>query len=243
MKRRSLIIYCDNTKSGKLSGPSQDNLKFREVLESNLGGGWFSDEIYSLPNPTREEIDRGINEFCINSDYTFIIFSGHGFTNQQRHEQYIEIKDCEIPISDLKTNAKRQTIIIDSCRGYAEVSESLSDEFFMNLKHTYNTRELFELEVMKCEEGITCLYSASVNQSSADSEEGGIYILSLIKSIKHWNMHYRNSLKFDLKSCHELAVQFLKQDFKLSIQEPQIIPEKRRNYFPIAVNIPKDGFY
>lgn len=243
MKRRALIIYCDNTKSGKLSGPSQDNLNFREVLESDLGGGWYSSEVKSLQNPTKEEIEFGVNEFCKDSDYTFIIFTGHGFTDSETNEQYFEIKDCEIPISDLKTYAKRQTILIDSCRGYDKVSESLSDKFFMEAKLTYSTRKLFDSEVLKCEEGITLLYSASVNQSSSDSDEGGVYILSLIKSIKYWNNNYKNALKLDLKICHTLAVQFLKQDYKLTIQEPQIMPEKRRNYFPIAVNTPKEPFY
>jgi hypothetical protein len=56
MIRRAMIIYCDDTASGELYGPSQDNINYCNFLQNNLGGKWSRNEILSLQNPTSKEV-------------------------------------------------------------------------------------------------------------------------------------------------------------------------------------------
>lgn len=54
-----------------------------------------------------------------NSDYSFVVFSGHGWINtDEDNTQYLEVADGDISINVLITDADRQTILIDSCRGF-----------------------------------------------------------------------------------------------------------------------------
>jgi hypothetical protein len=47
MTRKALIIYCDNTQSGELSGPSHDFENYQNYLKSHLGGE-FHQSLISL---------------------------------------------------------------------------------------------------------------------------------------------------------------------------------------------------
>src|SRR4051812_32718125 len=108
-ERRALIIYCDNTRSGRLVGPLRDKDNFLDFLCSRLGGEWIEDEIRALNNPTSFEVKQKVNTFLAGADYTFIIFTGHGFIDTHDHWQYIELADQSVPASVLRTTAKRQT--------------------------------------------------------------------------------------------------------------------------------------
>src|ERR1700747_1498950 len=115
--RRALIIYCGNTESGPLIGPHYDNLHYLNFLKSKLGGNWLPHEIQSLTNPTPFGVSRAITNFLNNAHYTFIIFSGHGYFSIDTNRQFVELRGKSISILNLRTNAPRQTLIVDACRG------------------------------------------------------------------------------------------------------------------------------
>ena len=99
-----------------------------------------------------------------------------------------------------------------------------------------NTRIIFDRAVSQAEEGLTVLYSASANQSSLDTNKGGAYLYSLLSICKEWEEDVKGKEGYlDLKNAHEIACEYLRDNF-LTTQKPAMNMEKRKFYFPIAVN-------
>jgi hypothetical protein len=239
MKRKAIIIYCSNTKSGKLNGPVKDNENFREHLTGNIGGNWYDHEVISMPNPTRQEVLDEIkrSQGC---DYTFIVFTGHGAFEENARRQHMEVADGDITISDIKTTAPRQTIIIDACRGFfTEFKKSLQENKMFSMDSlliSRSTRKIFEDVIEAAPEGLTVLYAASENQTAMDTNNGAAYLISLIESATDWEKQ-RGSSVLDLKRAHEKAIEYLKENFEDTIQVPALNQEKRTVYFPFAVKL------
>jgi hypothetical protein len=238
MIRRALIIHCNDTESGELDGPLQDNLNFRNYLTSSLGGNWYNKEIRSLQNPNPTQVAREINGFLNGADYTFIIFTGHGFINtDDRNRQYVELSNGDIPISNLKTTAKRQTLIVDACRGFFSPSRELTQplgDVFEHYTGKRETRKIFDNAVIKAEEGWTILYAASTNQTALDTEEGAAYLLSLLKVAENWGNTNKEHNILPINVTHKRAKAYLSENFD-TIQVPRKNAEKRKNHFPFAV--------
>ena len=239
MKRKALIIYCTNTRSGSLNGPIRDNKNIRDYLKSDVGGQWCDSEIISLPNPRKRDIEQVIlNEFY-GIDYSFVVFTGHGCINSRNGFQYIEVIDGDMSIKKLITKCPRQTIIVDACRGYECINDSISKSF-SNLYEYFsgrpNTRKIFDAAVMQAEEGITVLYSADQDQSSLDDpDKGGAYIYSLLSVCKEWEQKQTGTvIYYSIRDAHEDACGYLQENF-ITNQNPVMNSEKRRRYYPIAV--------
>lgn len=237
MKRKALIIYCNDTKSGKLAGPAHDNLNYRNYLKSNLGGNWYNDEIISLKNPTTLEVDFAINTLLKGADYTFTIFTGHGYINYFRNQQ-VELIDNDIPISKLKTNAKRQTLIIDACRGFFQPNlKKFSDLFEQYVGDvSFSTRELFDRIVMNADEGLSILYAANKNQKALDTNKGAAYLLSLLQVAKRWEVNGNPYNYIDLNIIHQRAVIYMNNNFNTP-QNPTTNKQNRSKHFPFAVKL------
>lgn len=241
MKRRALIIYCDDTSSGELTGPPFDNDHYRSFLTNNLGGRWDDKEILSLRNPKTALITKAVREFMVGADYTFTIFTGHGFLNtDENSRQYLEVADGDVSISSLRTTAKRQTIIIDACRGFHSPSRAILKGFSEVFEHLmgdpYSTRNIFDKAVMRAEEGLTVLYAASRNQTALDTDNGAAYLLSLLHIAEKWEKVDKRTNIIDLKVTHGYAKKYLSENFD-TIQIPTMNKEKRINYFPFAVKV------
>jgi len=239
MKRRALIIYCDNTDSGKLVGPPYDNKYYREFLQSKLGGDWTDKEILSMRNPNSAWVLRGVTEFLNGADYTFTIFTGHGFLNEDdNNRQYIELENKSIAISNLRTTARRQTLIIDACRGYyspyRELIKSFSEQYDHFIGDPHSTRQMFDNAVLRAEEGWTILYAASENQTALDTGNGAAYLLSLLKIAEHWEKFNKRNNVLTLKGAHNFAKNYVFDNFD-TIQEARMNKEKRLKHFPFAV--------
>lgn len=240
MNRKALIIYCTDTNSGELTGPKMDNENIRKYLKSDVGGQWYDNEIISLENPTIGKVKRCIaNEFD-DADYSFIVFTGHGGIDETDGQDYLEVVDGDMSLSTLLTNAPRQTLIIDACRGYFRRIPDSLQKSFSNVYEYFsghpNTRIIFDRAVSQAEEGLTVLYSASANQSSLDTNKGGAYLYSLLSICKEWEEDVKGKEGYlDLKNAHEIACEYLRDNF-LTTQKPAMNMEKRKFYFPIAVN-------
>jgi hypothetical protein len=237
MIRKALIIYCDDTESGPLVGPQADNTHVREHLTSKMGGEWYEREMVSLNNPTIKQVKHAVSTHLADADYTFTVFSGHGGVNSINKRQYLELADGDIPISDLTSNSKRQTLIIDSCRGFYTPAPRLfskSLDAALESLSKPSTRKIFDLELAACEEGQTILFAASVNQTARDSNRGGAYLFSILRVSELWYDSTSNVQKFSLKDAHDRGVRYMNVHFSTT-QTPVIEPEKRRNFFPLAV--------
>lgn len=238
MNRKALIIYCDNTESGFLRGPSVDNTNLRNYLTSYCGGDWYDNEIRSLNNPTIQQVRNAIN-LMTNTDYSFVVFSGHGWINtDEDNTQYLEVADGDISINELITDADRQTILIDACRGFLSPLMESFEKGLSGAVRTYSsatsTRTLFNSLVLKAEEGLSVMYSASENQSSVDSQKGGAYIYSVIAVCRNWFANNKTSNYLTIKNAHDVAIPFMNSKF-ITKQKPVMATEKRMRYFPFAV--------
>lgn len=238
MIRRALIIYCNDTESGELDGPPHDNQNFCDYLTSSLGGNWYDEEIRSLQNPSSVQVSNAISRFLNGADYTFIIFTGHGYINlDDRKRQYVELTNGDIPVSNLRTTAKRQTLIVDACRGFFSPARELTKAFgdvFEHFTGKPNTRKIFDNAVLKAEEGWTVLYAASRNQTALDTEEGAAYLLSLLEVAENWGETNKRHNILPINVAHERAKTYLSENFD-TIQVPSQNAEKRINHFPFAV--------
>ena len=239
MERRALIIYCDNTSSGPLPGPSKDNENFVSFLQSNLGGNWGPDEIESLHNPSKKDVLRIKRSHLDTADYSFVVFSGHGNINvyADGEEQMLETADGEISIFDLRTEASRQTLIVDACRAreFAQQEPIVkSADLSESLKLGQQTREIFDKHVQAADQGWSVLFAASENESARDTFGGAAFLLSLLRAAKHWSEVGDREEYFPLNLAHEQATQILRRRY-VTDQHPQMIIEKRRRHFPFAV--------
>ncbi len=242
MIRRALIIYCDNTHSGRLYGPVIDNKNLRSFLLNNIGGDWAPEEVLSIRNPTVLQVRTALKNHFINADYAFVVFSGHGFINtDDGNRQYIELYNDSISIQELYPRALRQTIIIDACRGFyspiqielQKAIEGIGDIY--HFEGLPSTRYLFEREIMSRPAGVIVLYAASSNQSALDTNGGGAYILSLLKTAENWGNKIDRTRVLPLNVGHEVAIRYMENNFE-TIQTPVIKPE-REIYYPLAVKL------
>jgi hypothetical protein len=241
MKRRALIIYCNDTASGALPGPEKDFEKISVFLDSKTGGEWRISEIRGLQNPSISTVQSTISEFMADVDYTFILFTGHGFINEQGR-QLMEVSDGDISIKDLHTKAPRQTIIIDACRQRV-VSTSIApeDRLFSKVMestlHLGSTRRLFDNSVLRAAEGLSILYAASKNEASADSDNGAPYLISLLKIAEDWRDEVNRDMVLSIKDAHDKAAAYLAYNFDEVTQIPKMKFEKRNTYYPFAVKV------
>lgn len=238
LNRKALIIYCNNTSSGSLPGPAADNNNLINYLTSNLGGCWDFSEIISLPNPSISTVRNTINNQFTNVEYSLVVFSGHGFIAGPNNTQYIELLDGDISINEIVTKAIRQSIIIDACRNIIHpinINESRNMTALQNfLGDIENTRVIFDNAIRQCDQGISVLYSASANESSVDSQLGGAYLYSFIKSAEIWGRNNNTNRILTIRDAHYNCIPYMKRNF-VTTQNPVMQSEKRMFYFPFGV--------
>jgi len=247
LKRRALIIYCDHTTSGELPGPPHDFESYNTYLQSKVGGEWRAGEILGLRNPHVAEVKYAVKTFMSRADYTFTIFTGHGYINEE-NKTCLEVMDGEVMIKDLKPiDVTRQTIIVDACREkIIPATVQAEDRFFTKAFESSlgigATRHLFDSLTLNAPGGLSILYAASENQSAADTEGGAAYLLSLLKVAENWRDANFSDMSLSIKQAHLLAIDYLEENFEETIQTPKMLLDKRTTYFPFAVkNVALNG--
>jgi hypothetical protein len=244
MKRRALIIYCDNTPSGKLRGTIRDAQNVKSFLTSLAGGEWRNDEIGFLRNPTGLRVKTVVNSFMKDADYTFTVFSGHGFINiNAGFKQYLELANGNMPLDGLITNAHKQTIIVDACREYFSAHrESLLEEessFLGDVEHLDrpSTRLIFDNAVKASGKGINVLYSASQSETALDTPSGGAFLFSLLQYAQNWSITRSRFSYLPMDTALIRAKRHMYQKFDTN-QNPTIRAKRGAKLFPIAVKFP-----
>lgn len=245
MERRALIVYCDDTPSGKLFGPPVDYINYKNFLTSPLGGAWEEYEIDKIQNPTYDQLIDKMS-FLEGADYTFVIFTGHGDIVQCQDlcKQYVELNDQNIWIKKLFSKAPRQTLIIDACRTYryvempmlrqASINTESVENFSLKTKVIY--RRIFDNAVLRAPEGITILYATQKGAVADDSRTGAVYLSSLIGGAKNWSKHDHDSCVLPLNEANEYAKKYIEFHYE-SKQEPTMNLSKRTIFYPFAVKL------
>lgn len=244
MIRKAIMIGSPGPKNSLnyLKGVDADLHHFVSFLKSSIGGSWVDSEIaglYKCPYENLIEIFQNIS-----ADFLLVYFSGHG--HHGLTETNIAINDTEsISISELISliQAPKALIIIDCCRkSIKEEYSSFSGPEYLSFKSTINhpnSSERYMQIISECTDGISIAYACSVGEISNDTELGGDYTYSLLKTSLEWYENKKNESVLSIIGANDLAHQYLK--FKSNFdQNPQIVMtnDKEENLnFPFAIKL------
>ncbi len=233
--RKALIIAAPGKGKYFLEGVLADVNNYKSFLKSGIGGNWFDHEIEQLINPKANDLQIKLNN--TNTDYSFIVFAGHGGYKREDGKDYLEINDDEFfEALRLRTNSKRQTIIVDSCRTQMALLNSMGKSLTLESGgDSAQKRSLFDAHLMKCEEGIIRIFSTSKDQAAEEDKDGGLFSSSLIKVSTDWaNARNSGDNILDIKDAFDLAC--IKMEDVTHIQKPEINPGRRNYFFPFAIH-------
>ena len=196
MTRKAIIIGNNTGKNAPayLSGVNHDLINYQAYLKSVAGGEWYQGEIEILHNLKKKEILEKVNH-C-GADYSFVVFTGHGFLNSNNNLTYACVEDDYISEDELSTKSYKKSLILDCCRQKEVLVESLSDGSRALTKSlsnkienmatrqliAINSRKKFDSALQNSSNGYFKGYSCSVDQTSGDNPSlGGLFSTELIK--------------------------------------------------------------
>jgi hypothetical protein len=242
MVRKAIIIGSPGSKESYnyLKGVDADLHHLASFLKSPIGGSWDDKEIAVFNKCTTEKLIDTIQN--IKCDYILVYFSGHGCHGL--NETIIAINDNEtMSVSKLISliQASKGLILIDACRKTMDESYSnFSGQEFLSFNSTYNlpnSSDRFKKIISDCDEGISIAYSCSVGEISNETEIGGIYTYSLLKTTLDWYHMQQNENFLEINRANNLSHQFIKSYSEFE-QTPQIINKRNSNQnlnFPFAI--------
>jgi hypothetical protein len=226
MTRKAIMLGSPGPRNSAtyLKGVDTDLHHFVSFLKAAIGGSWEDEEIAGLYNC---QLENFIELFqSTNTDFLLVYFSGHGL--QDIKETKIAINDIEsISISQVLSliNSPKALIIIDSCRKFIDEDySSFSDPEYLSFKSLLdhpNTRDRYMQLISESTNGIAIAYSCSVGENSGDTELGGSYTHSLLKTSLQWNENQNNEGVLSIYDANDLAHEHLKIKSH-SQQSPQI---------------------
>ena len=244
MTRKAIMIGSPGPKNTKqyLKGVDTDLHHFVSFLKSPIGGSWEDNEIAGLFKcPSENLIELFQSTY---TDFLLVYFSGHG--HQDLKETNITINDSEsLSVSQLISiiKAPKALIIIDTCRKVSdEEYSSFSGLEYLSFKSTLNqpnSSEKYMQIISESIDGISIAYACSVGEISNDTELGGDYTYSLLKTSLEWYDNQNNQSVLSINGANDLAHQYLK--FKSNFdQNPKIVTinDKEENLnFPFAIKL------
>lgn len=246
MKRKALIIHSPGTKGteGYLQGVEKDVINYTTFLRSPLGGAWSESEIELLPSPSYALV-RGKLEAMKDIEYTFVVFTGHGYHSDKRKESMICLSENEDMYAvELRMGAIKRTIIVDACRKISKEIQMESFSMKLAAKHEnldpVQCRMYFDKRISECEKGFVVCNACSVDEYSYDSAKtGGYYSSALIEAAEDWYTRSTIDLasKYAIASVpqlHEVAVDSVVRR-SAGNQNPDIEKPRTEPYFPFAV--------
>lgn len=188
MTRKALIIGSPLTpRSGNyLSGVQLDIQNIFRLWTSSIGGAWEASEIIYRENPNSDDLLSLQKEF-IGIDLAEIYYSGHGM--RSKGIDYLRINNYEwFDFRKLVPLANRVIMLSDACRidqewvgiGGLNVPYEFSNE------NRQIARMLFDVYAEAAPIGGSVIFSSNRGRPSLDSEEGGVYTVSVMDSILDW---------------------------------------------------------
>jgi hypothetical protein len=154
---------------------------------SEFGGQWYDFEISLEINPTRSGLLSKISALKSEKpDFAFVVYSGHGAFSRGT---VLEInKDGDYVFeSELREIAPRQVLIFDCCRVVLNLQlsevKSYCRMLLINESHR-DLRKYYEKRIMESIEQQASLYACSIGESSYDTNDGGVYSICFLSSIK-----------------------------------------------------------
>jgi hypothetical protein len=249
---RKAIIIGNNTGYNApkhLSGVNKDLLNYKSYLKSDIGGEWVESEIIIMHNNKKAEIIKVIDSVI--ADYTFVVFTGHGFISAYDRLTYACVSDGYVSEKDLDTRLSKQTLIMDCCRTVereqtfalgGRVYENLEKGDVRNLAEGARTiayaRQIFDSAISQSSLGQCRAYACDVNQTSGDNPaSGGVFSTALMQvGIRFGSTNNYNGAWLAIKDAVASAANNINSD-PLTNQNPtfRTIPQNMYLTHPFAV--------
>ncbi|EPN9190805.1 caspase family protein [Enterobacter roggenkampii] len=196
MKSRAVIIA--NTTG--LPGVDIDVSNITSFLKSIEGGAWFDDDIEILRNFSRENLLNRLSHLRREAyDFVMVFFAGHGGRNNNTDLLFLNRENEYIEIEYIKNIAARQINIIDCCR--AEVSDEdlamISEASVALEKHGgerigyLSARQKYASRIMASGPQQINLFGCSLNECSAETKDGGLYLSLLLMKARKFSSEDR----------------------------------------------------
>lgn len=244
MKRLAILIGSGESKYGHLPGVEADLARFTDFFQSPFGGAWEPSELIVLRNPSRQKVSSTLVTSSAGTDYSIVVFSGHGGHDKRSGTSVVVNDDDEISVTQLASKAPRQLVLIDACRTITSLDEGRSIRLSAMRKaarsatYVRSCRALYDQAVLAAEEGRSTVYSCSVNQAAGESAAGGHFSRALLEHCKGWGEDvplYATSASeiLDLPTAFAPVATFVANTYYP--QKPDIENGRRRRSFPLAV--------
>lgn len=232
--RKAILIGINGGYRGLsiLKGVKIDLKNYRAFLRSKLGGQWMDSEIEILEDPDSKSLTEIISN--LQSDYTFIVFIGHGSIKSYTSTDKVCLKDNDVEIGKLVSPSKKQTIIIDASFRTVELkSERISEHFsFESIDENYykDTREDFDNAIVDLPNGVLLVFSTLPDVERGDDiSKGSCFSYSLLKAGENWQCEGNGILTID--NAVAVAEKIMKKTFQTN-QRPEMAGQTRRLTFP-----------
>lgn len=213
MRRKLYLIISDGGGNSPLRGVHIDKENFLNFFKSPEGGAWKDDEIQVFENNNFDldilrisDLNARVDEKPI--DFYFIVYCGHGFTDQ--HNQiHFEVRPDEcLKLDDLlgAVAQSRCLVIADSCRAIYHLQEGgriadlrmfSTSEDARNSAYADLCREMYNDLIEATPSTMRVVYFSNSYGETADenSRDGGVYSHELLaaakrkkKNLKHYNI-------------------------------------------------------
>ena len=192
--RKAILIFNDGGPDNYLPGVKLDRANYLGFLKSPEGGAWEDNEIMVYDNNcTRATLQTYIDTYrrAEGVGYWLIIFSGHGYTNDN-DQTILELSpgdDCLVQDIKNATDYSRRLLIADSCRTVIHaITDSLKRErrLFSTIARHDEYRDRCRALYMTQLEGVygntfNVVYATANNQAANDDDTtGGYYTFELL---------------------------------------------------------------
>lgn len=197
VRRQALIIQNPGIAKDFRSGVLKDAIHFSEFLQSNIGGGWESEEITIAPHDcTLSWIGDYFEQTFGNTDYYLILFTGHGDFDEQigprcylLNGEWFSHVWLEQQVSGVPT-----LFLTDSCQGIEKMNEggTLRQKNFsstVDLSRRSLYREKYDSVLSNLPQDMFVVGSSvrPGEYAGENPNEGGYYVISLISEAKKIN--------------------------------------------------------
>ena len=228
MNRKAILI---TTSSEKNPTRSEDAKALRTFLQSQFGGKWEDDEIFSLENPTKNGIAVAVDS-ARHSGYAFVMFEGRGRKSGSDlpwpEMEFFLSPNETISERELNPGAPRCTLFLTCPGGDLQVRDSgLTPE---NPANTVISKIVYNQALAAAESGLVKVHISALDGAESKTPSFTRY---LIGETMGWLT--KNKGVLSLGDAINLArAGLLRDGFQINLD---YLPGRRRHDFPFAVKL------
>ena len=230
MQRRAFLIGGDyKDPDNALPGVRVDILAWKRFLMSSTGGSWYENEIMDLSGQSKAQILEALHGGR-SIDYSLVCFSGHGYLAKDRFGFSMTmtlINDAmEMSERELNPASPWTMMVFDCCRKGADNEKVAFSKEARNMSYQWNTRPLFEGELLKCERGLVKVFAADEGQAADDDRSFSRVLIEVAKGMV-------GACQDGILRIND-AVRYAQAEMPLQ-QTPVYMGGRRLHHFPFAV--------